>query len=84
MNAIYISYSHYFTVIFFYTFVTEEKEVEGTVKHLENLVKHHDVTFLLLDSREARWLPTLITTFHCKVCSFLSLYFIYLDFFFYI
>uniref|UniRef100_A0A915Q2D5 Ubiquitin-like modifier-activating enzyme ATG7 n=1 Tax=Setaria digitata TaxID=48799 RepID=A0A915Q2D5_9BILA len=45
----------------------EEKEVEKTVRHLENLVKQHDVTFLLLDSREARWLPTLMTTFHHKL-----------------
>ncbi|EJW86097.1 hypothetical protein WUBG_02990 [Wuchereria bancrofti] len=45
----------------------EEKEVEGVVKRLEDLVKRHDVTFLLLDSREARWLPTLITTYQCKL-----------------
>nr|CRZ25880.1 BMA-ATG-7 [Brugia malayi] len=45
----------------------EEKEVEGIVKRLEDLVKRHDVTFLLLDSREARWLPTLITTYQCKL-----------------
>ncbi|KAM3726433.1 Ubiquitin-like modifier-activating enzyme ATG7 [Dirofilaria immitis] len=45
----------------------EEKEVERAVKYLEDLIKNHDVTFLLLDSREARWLPTLITTFHCKL-----------------
>ncbi|OZC09881.1 e1-like protein-activating enzyme Gsa7p/Apg7p [Onchocerca flexuosa] len=45
----------------------EEKEVERAVKYLEDLIKQHDVTFLLLDSREARWLPTLLATFHSKL-----------------
>ena len=35
---------------------------------LEELVKQHDVVFLLLDSREARWLPTVQSNVHSKIC----------------
>lgn len=77
INAIEASHYHCFAVIFFYIFFTEQKEVEETVRHLEELVKGHDVTFLLLDSREARWLPTLVATFHCKVCPALLILFIF-------
>ncbi|KAK6639805.1 hypothetical protein RUM43_008080 [Polyplax serrata] len=32
------------------------------VKQLEELIEDHDVTFLLMDSRESRWLPTLVAS----------------------
>ena len=34
---------------------------------LEELIKEHDVIFLLLDSREARWLPTVQAIAHNKL-----------------
>lgn len=35
---------------------------------LEKLVKDHDVVFLLMDTRESRWLPTLLCCAHSKIC----------------
>ncbi|KAG5458044.1 MAG: hypothetical protein BJ554DRAFT_1813 [Olpidium bornovanus] len=35
-------------------------EVRQAVRNLENLFLEHDVVFLLMDSRESRWLPTVI------------------------
>ena len=35
---------------------------------LEALIEEHDVVFLLLDSREARWLPTVLSGVHNKIC----------------
>uniref|UniRef100_A0A183EIK5 ThiF domain-containing protein n=1 Tax=Gongylonema pulchrum TaxID=637853 RepID=A0A183EIK5_9BILA len=45
----------------------EESDVMQVVTELEELVVEHDVTFLLLDSREARWLPTLLAALHGKL-----------------
>lgn len=30
------------------------------VQRLEKLIDEHDVVFLLMDSRESRWLPTML------------------------
>ena len=48
------------------------QEAEGrcqgsSVEQLNQLIKSHDVIFLLTDSKEARWLPSLLSTFHEKV-----------------
>lgn len=49
------------------------EECKATISKLEQLIAEHDVVFLLLDSREARWLPTVIATAQSKVRS-VSLY----------
>ena len=41
--------------------------VRKDCKALEQLVESHDVVYLLMDTRESRWLPTLLTTAMGKV-----------------
>ena len=36
------------------------EQCRADVAQLEKLISEHDVTFLLMDSRESRWLPTLV------------------------
>ncbi|KPJ21057.1 Ubiquitin-like modifier-activating enzyme atg7 [Papilio machaon] len=43
------------------------EEMYNNVKLVTDAIVEHDVIFLLLDSREARWLPTVIAALHGKV-----------------
>ena len=38
------------------------EETKADVSKLEQLIKEHDAVFLLMDSRESRWLPTVIAS----------------------
>ncbi|KAJ9119946.1 hypothetical protein QFC24_005429 [Naganishia onofrii] len=44
-----------------------EASTRNTVAQLESLIKAHDVVFLLMDSRESRWLPTLLAAMENKI-----------------
>lgn len=45
----------------------EVSQVAADCDELSELVAWHDVVFLLTDSRESRWLPTLLATAHRKL-----------------
>ncbi|CAH0758125.1 unnamed protein product [Diatraea saccharalis] len=42
-------------------------ETIKNIKLITDSIKEHDVVFLLLDTREARWLPTLIASYYGKI-----------------
>lgn len=42
-------------------------KIKQDVEQLEQLIKEHDCIFLLMDTRESRWLPTLISAAHGKL-----------------
>ena len=43
------------------------EKVKEDVNVLHDLIRQHDVVFLLTDSRESRWLPTVIAAVEQKV-----------------
>lgn len=44
------------------------EQTKADVTKLEQLIEEHDVVYLLMDSRESRWLPTVIGASKKKVC----------------
>ena len=44
------------------------KDLERDVNTLESLIASHDAVFLLMDTRESRWLPTLMCAVLSKIC----------------
>ena len=72
----YIQFWAGFDTIILYLFVEKEKRIIENVSLIEEEVKNHDVLFLLTDTRESRWLPTVLANKFNKVCLF------YLWFFF--
>lgn len=42
-------------------------QAQNDVEQLEKLISEHDVIFLLMDTRESRWLPTVIAASKRKV-----------------
>eukprot|EP01156_Anaeramoeba_ignava_P001270 Anaeramoba_ignava/a1306_275.p1 GENE.a1306_275~~a1306_275.p1 ORF type:complete len:749 (+),score=141.98 a1306_275:32-2278(+) len=49
--------------------VVTSREIEATkksVEEIENLIKDHDVVFLMTDTRESRWLPSMLCAYHGK------------------
>jgi ubiquitin-like modifier-activating enzyme ATG7 len=50
-----------------------EKEIIESYSILDELIQGHDVIFLITDSRESRWLPTVLSHIHNKICMTVAL-----------
>lgn len=47
--------------------IQEEESVLNDCRRLHDLIGSHDVVFLLTDTRESRWLPTIFSSTSDKV-----------------
>jgi len=48
-------------------------DIQNTVEKLNDLIKSSDATFLLTDTRESRWLPTLLSAANESLCISIAL-----------
>lgn len=46
---------------------SQVEEIKKDVETLESLIESHDAVFLLMDTRESRWLPSVIAGAKKKV-----------------
>jgi len=54
--------------------VTNVEQTKKDVELIESLITSHDAIFLLMDTRESRWLPTMLAAHHRKVLFYFILF----------